>query len=329
MSKVLITGANGFIGSHLVEKYLSEGHDVYGLVRTTSDLSLIEGMNLSLRYGDITDYNSLQESLREIDILIHNAGLASDWGSLELFREVNLEGTINAAKAAAENGVKRIVHMSTTAIHGFNHHHDHPASEEDPKNPIFNYGMSKLEAEKWLFDFEKETDIEVTVIRPGNVFGPRDHTFIEKYMDAMLCGKIAYINKGQSLTCPTFVGNLVQGVYLASFHPKASGEAFIITDGLSISWKQFTEAIADTMQIPGPRLSFPLGLGLSMATIAEGLYSLFNADNPPLLTRYRLYNAGTNYHFSILKAREILGYKPAVNLEQAIEQTTVWFREGK
>ncbi len=329
MSKVLVTGANGFIGSHLVEKFLNEGHEVYGLVRTTSDLSLIEGMNLSLKYGDITDYNSLEESLKGIDILVHNAGLASDWGSLALFRRVNLEGTKNVARAAAKNGVKRIVHMSSTAIHGFNHDFDNPASEDDPKNPVFNYGISKLEAEKWIFDFGKKTDIEVTVIRPGNVFGPRDHTFIEKYINAMISGKIAYINKGQSLTCPTFVGNLVHGVYLASFHPKASGEAFIITDGLSINWKQFTEAIADTMQIPRPRLSFPLGLSLSMATIAEGLYSFFKADNPPLLTRYRLYNAGTNYHFSIQKAVEILGFKPADNLEQAVKQTAAWFREGK
>ncbi|MCK5785230.1 MAG: SDR family NAD(P)-dependent oxidoreductase [Candidatus Sabulitectum sp.] len=324
MAEVLITGANGFIGSHLVDKFLKEGHSIYGLVRRTSDLSLICDMDVSLRYGDITDYSSVEKSLQGMDIVVHNAGLASDWGSLEAFRKVNLEGTKNVVKAAANNGVKRVVHLSSTAIHGFNH--DHPASEDDPKNPVFNYGVSKLEAENWIFAFGKEHSIEVTAVRPGNVFGPGDHTFIEKYIEAMISGRITYVNNGNSLTCPTYVGNLVNGIYLASFHKDAPGETFIITDGLSITWRQFTEAIADELHIPHPGLSIPLWLSLPLASIAEGLYKLFRVKHAPLITKYRMYNAGTDYHFSIQKARDVLGFEPETSLKKAIEQTVLWFR---
>lgn len=324
MSRVLITGANGFIGSHLVEGFLKEGHQVCGLVRTTSDLSLIKNMDVDLRYGDITNPGSVEESLNDVNIVVHNAGLASDWGSLESFRKINLEGTKNVARAAAKNGVRRIVHMSSTAIHGFNQ--DHPASEDDPKNPVFNYGISKLEAENWVLAFGKQDGIEVTAIRPGNVFGPWDHTFMKKYIEAMVSGKIAYVNNGQSLTCPTYIDNLVHGVYLASFHENAPGEAFIITDGLRINWKQFTEAIADELHIRYPRLSIPLGLSLPLASLAECFYRLIKSDHAPLITKYRMYNAGTNYHFSIQKAREILGFEPVTGLEKAIEQTVLWFR---
>ncbi|MCK5035076.1 MAG: SDR family NAD(P)-dependent oxidoreductase [Candidatus Sabulitectum sp.] len=325
MSKVLITGANGFIGSHLVETFLKEGHKVYGLVRPTSDLSLINDMEVSLKYGDITDYSSVEKALHDIDIVVHNAGLASDWGSLELFRRINLEGTKNVAKAAVENDVTRIVYMSSTAIHGFDH--ASPQSEDDEKNPVFNYGLSKLEAENWIMDFGKKNKLEITSIRPGNVFGPRDHTFMEKYVKALVSGKIAYVNRGLSLTCPTYVENLVQGVFLASIHKNAPGHAFIITDGLQINWKQFTEAIADEMHLPHPKLTIPFSISLFLAGLSEGIYKLAGASNAPLITKYRMYNAGTNYIFSIQKAKDILGFEPVVGLKEAIEKTVLWFRK--
>ncbi len=325
MSNVLITGANGFIGSHLVRKFVEEGHRVYGLVRKTSDLTLISDMQVSLKYGDVTDYNSIEKALHDIDVVVHNAGLASDWGSLQLFRKINLEGTRNIAEAALKNGVNRIVYMSSTAIHGFDH--KSPQSEHHMKNPVFNYGISKLEAENWILNFGEEHNIEVASIRPGNVFGPGDHTFMEKYIEAMISGKIAYISKGRSLTCPTYVENLVHGVYLASIHENAPGQAFIITDGLHITWKQFTEAIAEEMHIPHPKISVPLGLSLFLASISEGIYKLAGSSHAPLLTRYRMYNAGTDYSFSIDKARDLLGFEPVVNLKEAIRKTVLWFHE--
>jgi nucleoside-diphosphate-sugar epimerase len=323
MSRVLVTGANGFIGSHLVRKFISEGHDVSGLVRTTSDLSLIDNTNLSLVYGDITDRSSLAKSLEGADILIHNAGLASDWGSLAAFRQVNVEGTKNVAKVAAECGVRRIVYMSTAAVHGFNH--TAPVCENDPVNPVFNYSISKLEAENWLFSFAKKTDIEVSAVRPGNVFGPDDHTFIRKYIDGMLTGRIAYVNGGRSFTCPTYVGNLVDAVYLAAFHRKAAGEVFIVTDGLEITWKQFTETIAEKLGIRGPGISIPLGIGLAAAFFAENLYRLSGIKHAPLITKYRMYNAGTNYHFSINKAEKVLGFSPGTGFEEAVDKTVSWY----
>ena len=325
MSKVLITGANGFIGSHLVRKFVREGHSVYGLVRTTSDLSLIADVDVSLRYGDISDYSTIEKSLDGMDIVIHNAGLASDWGSLESFRKVNLEGSINVAKAAVKNGILRMVYMSTTAIHGFNL--DIPACEDSPLNPVFNYSISKLEAEEWLFQYGKQNDLEVAVIRPGNVYGPGDHTFMEKYMDATVSGKIAYVNRGQCFTCPTYAGNLVDGVYLAAFSSKASGEAFIITDGLHITWKKFTELIAAKLNVSPPKLSVPLAVGLVLASVSEGLYKLTGSDHSPLFTKYRMYNAGSNYHFSIEKAKNFLGFEPLTTLDEAIERTVLWYQQ--
>ncbi|MCP4290921.1 MAG: SDR family NAD(P)-dependent oxidoreductase [bacterium] len=324
MSKILITGANGFIGSHLVKRFLSEGYEVLGLVRKSSDLKLLEGTDVILKYGDITDYESLNTHLAGVDVVIHNAGLASDWGSLELFRRINVEGTQNVARAAANNSVTRLVQMSTTALHGFEH--TRAVEEDDAPNPQFNYSLSKLEAEQWLFDFASESDLEITAIRPGNVFGPDDHTFIEKYLVAIKSGKIAYINHGRSLTCPTYITNLVDAVFLAAFHESAPGEAFLITDGLEINWREFTEALTEKLSFKKPALSIPLKPAMHLASFVEKLFYLFNSKTPPFITRYRVLNGGTDYHFSIAKARRVLGFEPLVNLPTAVDETAEWFR---
>jgi nucleoside-diphosphate-sugar epimerase len=244
---------------------------------------------------------------------------------MESFRRVNLGGTINVARAALKNGANRIVYISTTAVHGFNL--SRPATEDDYKNPVFNYSVSKLEAENWLFDFGKQNDLEVTAVRPGNVFGPADHTFIRKYMDALASGKMAYVKGGRSFTCPTYAGNLANGVYLAALSKNAPGEAFIITDGLSITWKQFTQAVAEKMGVCDPRLSIPFRAGLALATVFENLYKLMGSDHPPLVTKYRVYNAGSNYHFSIEKAKSILGFEPETSIEEAVAKTVSWYQQ--
>ena len=324
MANILITGANGFIGSHLTEKFLEEKHNVYCFVRKTSDLSLLDSKDIHLRYGDITDYQSLEKALNNIDIVIHNAGLASDWGSIDLFRRINLAGTKNIAEASNKNGISRIVFISTTAIYGFNHITE--VTENSTPNPTYNYAFSKLEAEEFLFSFGRKNKIDITVIRPGNVYGPDDHTFMEKYINAMLKKQMAFINHGESLTCPTYVTNLTDAVYLAAFSEEAINEAFNITDGLEINWKEFTGAIAEELGIPNPKLSIPLNFALFLASISECLYNLFKIKHPPLLTRYRMYNGGTNYTFSVQKVKNLLKYTPQVEFKESIKNTVNWYK---
>lgn len=321
---VLITGANGFIGSHLVERFISEGYKVRGLVRKSSDLSFLKGMDLELTFGDVTEPQSLEGAVKDVSIVIHNAGFASDWGPLSQFMHINFEGTKNLAEAAEIAGVKRFVLLSSVAIHGFGSVGAMDESSEI-RTQGFHYSISKWEAENWLMNFGKTSKMEVTAIRPGNVFGARDHTFIENYLNVILKGQGGYINSGKSKTCPTYVKNLTQGIALAASHPQAPGEAFIITDGLDITWREFTDKLSETMGIKKPTLSMPFGIGYAVAAGMEGVYKLFNAKKAPLLTRYRIRNGGQNYNFSIEKARKVLGYQPETHLNTAIADTVKWY----
>ncbi len=328
MSRILISGVNGFIGSNLTEKLLADGHDVAGIVRKTSDLSFIKDMNIELFQGDISDKSSLDKAMKNIDIVIHVAGYASDWGPYEKFYKINVEGTQNMAKSAAENGVKRFVHISTVALHGFPNKRN--LDESAPMaDTIFPYNETKKLAEKWIFKFADTTDMEITAIRPGNVYGPKDHTFIEKYLEALENGKGGYIDDGRHWTCPVYVENLADGIAKACFSPNAPGEAFIITDGLDITWREFTEKLCEEAGIKKPKLSTPFYIGYTLAWLMEAVYKLFKISTPPLLTRYRISNGGRDYHFSIEKARKLLDYNPPVPFDEAIKRTVAWYKNSR
>lgn len=325
MSTILITGVNGFIGSHIAERLSRDGHCVRGLVRRTSDLKFIEGMEIDLFCGDIVDIRTLEEPSKGAEVVVHVAGLASDWGGIDAFRSANVLGTQNAAKAALGNDVKRFVHISTTALHGFKGKRNMDESHPMPPTP-FPYCQTKKAAEEWLFDYARQVSMEVVAVRPGNVYGPRDHTFIDKYLDALQAGRIGYVGGGRSWTCPTYVENLAEGIKLACFEPAAQGESFILTDGLKIDWRTFTEKFAVELGVKPPRLSVPFWPAYGAAFCMEMIHKALGAKKPPFLTRYRISNGGRDYHFSIEKAKRLLKYKPHVEFDEAVRRTVYWYR---
>ncbi len=325
MEKVLVTGANGFIGSNLCRRLLAEGYEVNALIRKSSDLQFIENMKLHRFYGDITLPETLKPAMTGIRKVFHLAGLAADWGPFSLFEKINFQGTKNVALAADRGGVKRFVYVSTVAFHGFGRQN---VKEDDPpaKN-LIPYAQTKLMAEQWLWDFAKTSPMEITVVRPGNVFGVNDRTFIFKYMDALLRGKFAEINHGKSKTCPVYVENLVDIMMLLATDPKAVGNAYLATDGLNICWHEFNEALAKQLDVPLPKTSLPYGLAMAAAKSYYAVYRLLRLGGEPFLTPYRINNGGKDYHFSIQKLKEHFGYSPKIGLEEGLKRAVESYRK--
>jgi len=324
MKTCLITGINGFIGSNLAKRLIEEGHKVKGLIRKSSDLKFLSGMDIELHYGDITDLDSVIEASKGCDRIFHVAALASDWGHYDKFYRINVDGTLNVAQAAVANKVDRMVYISTVAMYGFGRTN---VKEEDSK-PItgFAYNDTKKIAEDKVFEFAKNNNLNITALKPGNVYGINDHTFIEKYLDALVSGKVAYVAGGKSKTCPVYIENLLDAVMLASEKDEAVGETFFVTDGLDITWKEFTEKLAEEMGLKKPKQSFPFGLAFAIGSILEFIYKSIGSKTPPLITRYRVSNGGLDYTFSIDKAKKLLGYNPRIELATAIKRSVAWYK---
>ena len=323
MEKILVTGANGFIGSNLVNRLIREGNKVRALVRKTSDLSFLKETSAELVFGDITDLPGLDAAMKDIEKVYHVAGLAADWGPYERFEKINYQGTINVAECAEQHGVKKMIYISTVAFHGFGKCNMNEKSP--PADKLIPYAKTKYLAEMWLWEFSKSSSMKITAIRPGNVYGINDRTFMLKYLDALTSGKFAQIDKGRSKTCPVFIGNLIDIIILAGNSPAADGEAFIATDGLDIDWKNFNSALAQAAGVKMPSTSIPYWLAYPLAVIYYKFHMLLGSKNEPLLTPYRVNNGGRNYHFSIKKLEGLFGYKPAVGLGQALKETVEWY----
>ncbi len=327
MKKILVTGANGFIGSNLVKRLLSEGNEVRSLVRKTSDLSFLDGLHTEIMYGDINDTDSLQTAMQGVDLVFHVAGLAADWGAYEWFEKVNFAGTKNVAQVASAAGVSKMVYISTVAFHGFgkvNMTETSPVAKD-----LIPYAQTKYKAEQWLWDFQNQTDLKITAVRPGNVYGVNDRTFMLKYLEAMETGKFMEVGKGRSKTCPVFIDNLIDIITLVSREDKANGQAFIATDGLDIDWHTFNTKLAHAMQIKLPKASIPYSVAYPVAKIYYGVHKALGLKSEPFLTPYRINNGGKDYHFSIRKLQNYFDYEPQTGLDEAVQKTVAWYKNRK
>jgi len=319
---VLITGANGFIGSHILKSLFAKNeYRACGLVRKTSNLFRLHSGDYELFRGSITD--TLDGIMSGFDAVVHTAGMASDWGPYRDFHSINVDGTINVARSAIRCGVKKFIHLSSTVIYGFagNVHTD----EDAPANPFRNsYCETKTIAEKKLL--ELKNDIHIVVLRPSNVFGPQDLSFTYRLLKSLDKGFIGFPRGGKPLTSPCFVGNLVHAIERALKLRIDSGQAFNISDGADIPWKTFLRMCAEEMHKKSPTLPVPSAPLYALSILLEKLYSLAGARTPPLITPYRIAISSRDYSFSVDKARAVLGYSPRFSTFEGIKESVRWYR---
>lgn len=325
--KYFITGAGGFIGSHLVEKLLEKGNEVRALVLQGTDESNLDAVKdkIEIVYGDITILEEMKPLLKGIDIVIHLAGKVIDWGPRDVFMKINYEGSKNVLEASLEAGVNRFIFMSSLSVHGFEGFKDN--DENTPYTPFNAYAESKMKVEELLNLNYEENNIDIVIVRPGFIiFGPRDILYSFKQYDR-ICKKHSFecVSKGKAVSCYSYVENLVDGLILVSTHPKAPGETFIISDGPIISFRDLMEKMFASCDLELKLKSVPFWVAYPAVALVEGIYKLFRRKNAPLLTRYRVKVASKDLGFVNDKIVKELGFNPKIDLEEACKRTYDWY----
>jgi nucleoside-diphosphate-sugar epimerase len=325
--RVLVTGANGFAGSTLCRRLVERGDVVRGLVRRTSDLSLLEGIPIEQVVGELEDPASLADATRDIELVYHLAAAVADWGPLAYFRQVNVQGTANLLEACVENGVQRFVYVSSVTVHGFIDAQD--VNEESPSLPTpFPYCQSKREAEALVLAAHKQGRVAVTIVRPGDLYGPGDRVTLLKMAGLLEAGALSTIGDGGKLGAFTYVENLADGLILAGTTEGAAGEAYIITDGIKLTWREYLERLTSALDVPGPCLCVPPALAYAAASALEFSYRLLRIRQRPPITRYLVTHLSNDFHFDIGKAQRELGYEPRVGIDDAITRTAEWYKRN-
>lgn len=329
----LVTGATGLLGGHIAEKLVERGERVRVLVRPESDTSFLDTLGCEKVVGDLTDRDACLRATEGVGIVYHCAAKVGDWGTWSEFQAGCVDATRNIAAASARSSVERFVHISSTSAYG------HPADrggaieETEPlgQNLWFwdPYTRSKVESERVVWGLEREAGLRLTVIRPSWLYGERDRTTLARLVERLEKGIVPLFGKGDNPISAVYAGNVADAAILAACHPSAIGEAFNITDQGPITQREFINLFARAANAPSVSKIRPYAAIFAGATVLETIARLTKSTRPPLVTRYAAWLMGRSISYSTAKARNTLGWFPALGYQESIERSVRWYLERR
>lgn len=323
MKAALVTGATGFTGGYLCENLSKRGYQVKALARKTSDLSKLKTIGAEIVYGNITDRDSLNGIMKDVDVVFHIAAAYRQEGIPKSeFWRVNVEGTRNLLDEALKAKVGRFVHCSTVGVQG--EISKPPASEEAPYKPGDWYQESKMEGELLALDYFRTKDLNGVVVRPVGIYGPGDNRFL-KIFRFVKNGKFKMIGNGEVLYHLTFVEDLVDGIALAGEADQAKGNIYTIGGDGYITLNEFVQMLADIFGTKVSKLRIPVWPVWLAGLLCEIACRPLRIE-PPIFRR-RVDFFIKDRAFDITKAKKDLGYQPQVPLRKGLQITADWYSE--
>jgi nucleoside-diphosphate-sugar epimerase len=310
---VFLTGALGFIGRAIADRYASEGWEVRGVDLTAEPQRGVVA-------GDVTQPGPWQDHASGCEVFIHLAARIGSGGTHDEYWPIQVAATRHAIDAAVRGGARRFVHTSSIVTFG----NDFPdgVDETHPVRPTgMPYTDTKIASEQVTLAAHATGEIPCTIIRPGDVYGPRSRPWVVMILEAIKRRQFLLPAHGRGIFSPAYVDNLVDGYVLAASLPGEEGQIFTITDGIGVETREFFAHHHRWLGAKGPRTaSTPVALALAGA--ASGALRLAGRETEvtPNAVRY-LARPGT---YSIEKARTMLGYEPAVGLEEGLERSRAW-----
>jgi dihydroflavonol-4-reductase len=321
--KVLVTGAGGFIGSHLVRDQLARGNSV---TATDIDLQRLEALNLGsdLRCErlDLRASGEFARLLENVDTVFHLAAAHLDvLKGEDYFFEVNVAATAALARLAADAGVRRFVHCSTVGVYG--PLETLPADETTPPMPDIAYERSKLEGEAAIRDVAEQAGLSVTILRPAWVYGPLCPR-TQKLIRTVARKRFFYVGDGSNRRHPIYITDMLQAFELAATQPVPSGEVIIAAGPDTVSVRELIELIIAElgMAYSPPRL--PTWFMEAACLVIEKAAGL--AGREPPFSRRSLKFFSESSGFGIAKAEQLLGFRPQVDTREGLRQTIREYR---
>lgn len=317
----VVTGAAGFIGGRVAQKFAETGRPVVAMDLPGTSFAHLDDAITTLR-ADITNAAGLESALAGLKpgLVVHCAALMGGWGKPEAYERVNVDGTRNVCRWAGNNQASRLIYMSSVTVYGLP-----PRTGVDEETPFRSIGLpyadSKMKAEQ-VVRAAHEEGLAATILRPGDVYGPRAHEWVVKLVDSMKANRMILIGGGSGVVNTTYVDNLVDAVEAAETRAESAGRDYIITDGPPTTWKDYLQALAEAAEVRAPRISlptlfaWPLVIGLETAGRITGA-------RPPL-TRMGLRLLTTRVSYDIARARRELNWEPRVDLSRGMSAVGRW-----
>jgi len=326
--KIFITGATGFIGSHLARRLSQEGHKMTCLVRKTSNTSLLESLGAELVVGEITEKDSFSKAIRGCDWIIHLANLYTLWeADKHQYTWVNVHGTRSVMEAAVGTGASKVIHISTAGVYG--KPADCPFREDSEIGPtrFSEYAHTKHFGELLAWELYKSRGLPLVVLYPGVVVGSGDTRITGQYVRDFINRRLPATVFEDSIFVYVHVKDVVETIIRAAEKEDNLGEKYLV-GRYPLTYREYNQLISEISGVPAPRLHMPNG----MASISAALGTFLANINkiPPLwgMSTDSIKTMRNGYQFDGSKVEKELGitYTP---IEEALREEIEWFRSMK
>ncbi len=308
--KCLVTGSAGYIGSCLVKRLAQLNHKVIGLIHQSEpkeSLSMVTYIK-----GDITDLDSISEIKENVDIVFHCAAKVKDYGPKKHFFDVNVTGTENLIKICKERNIKQFVYLSHLPY-------------ESSSNKSY-YSQTKHIAESLLLKEYDENGFPITIIRPGNVFGPGDAVWVSRPLESIQKNRLLLVNNGEGIFLHTYIENLLDAILLCIDEPCSIGKKIVVTDGdNTITWGTYFNDLAE---IIGKK---PINKNLSKRTATTIGHLMVKFLGPlgvrPLITPFAVDILTNTRTFDLTRTKKLINYTPKVSYTEAMGHIESWIKK--
>lgn len=320
---ILVTGATGLLGSHVVERLARRGESVVGLARKSSDTGFLESLGVPVRRGDLLEPSSLGAALEGVSRVIHCAAKVGEWGPPAEIR-AQIEGASANLRAACQAaGIGRVVHVSSVMVYGYPRFGPGEFNEDQPLGQRVNAGnhycLAKIAAEKVWAAFPGE----VVIVRPSWLYGERDRVTLPRVINAFTSNMVATVGDGSNPLNLIYAGDVAEGCVRALLKGKPSS-AYNLTSPGQATLREFLDIVADELGCPRVKTRLPVWFAWWLGWYSEVKGKLMGMKRPPHLTRYNVGLVTRSCRYSIRKAAEELGWRPEMPLAEGVERTLRW-----
>lgn len=316
--KYFVTGGSGFLGRHLLTRLVGDGHRVLALARSEGSAAVVEELGAEPVRGELGGVRGLVDRVRGADAVVHAAAATAPWARRGEFHDDNVEGTRAVIDLAKTAGVPRLVHVSTEAVLA----DGSPLRyvDEDAPYPLRHageYPRTKALAEQIVLAADSR-ELRTIVVRPRLIWGPGDTT-IPGILDAVREGRWAWVDGGDYLTSTCHVANVCEAIVRAAASDR-SGQAYFVTDGPPVRFRDFITAVAAAYGVEMPPRSVPRSVARTAARVADSSRRVRRGHGDATVSRTAIALRGQEMTVNDERARRELGYRPVTSVEEGVEQ---------
>jgi 2-alkyl-3-oxoalkanoate reductase len=321
---ILVTGGTGFLGRHLVQALLEQGHTVFCMGRNFAPVQTLLAAGARPIHVDLRVASAVIAACEHMDAVYHVAALSAPWGRRSDFYEINVGGTEAVIAGCRRYGVRRLLYVSSPSV-VFNCQDQQHVTESVPYPQRFAslYSRTKKLGEDRINVIR---ELETVILRPKAIFGPGDQTLLPRLVTVAQQKRLPQIGSGQNLVDLTYVGNVVHALLLALKSPAASGKTYTITNDEHIPLWQLIRTVLHKKKLSTDLKTIPLSVALTAAGLME-LQATFT-QKEPLLTRYTVQILARTQTYDITAAKQDLGYTPLVSVAEGVEHTLAAWKEA-